>query len=183
MTERATVLAVDGLRVDGRNGFDIVDDVSFTVGEGEILGVVGESGCGKTTTALALLGHAREGTKIVSGSVSLRGTDILRLDPAALRGVRGRLISYVPQDPTASLSPRQTSARRSTPARISSSLSSFLTGDGPRFTSNLFGTAHFRPPARWPLDAARRERQHGNHGRIERELERSRRCRSCVPGV
>jgi peptide/nickel transport system ATP-binding protein len=107
MTEHTQVLEVERLRVEGSNDWDIVDEVSFTVGEGEILGVVGESGCGKTTTALALLGHTREGTRITGGSVSLGGVDILKLSPAALRSVRGRLVSYVPQDPTSSLSPRQ----------------------------------------------------------------------------
>src|SRR5262245_62707595 len=101
------VLEVRGLRVDTLHGFDIVDDVSFAVHQGEILGVVGESGCGKTTTAFALLGHAREGTRIVGGSVTLDGIDLLTLDAAGLRDARGRLISYVPQDPTSSLSPRQ----------------------------------------------------------------------------
>jgi peptide/nickel transport system ATP-binding protein len=100
------VLEVRGLRVDTLDGADIVDEVSFAVHRGEILGVVGESGCGKTTTGLALLGHSREGTKIVSGSVMLGDVDILGLEGQSLRAVRGRLISYVPQDPTASLSPR-----------------------------------------------------------------------------
>jgi peptide/nickel transport system ATP-binding protein len=106
------VLEVRGLRVETLDGNDIVDDVSFSVHHGEILGVVGESGCGKTTTGLALLGHAREGTRIAAGSVMLDGTDILRLRGHDLRSVRGRLISYVPQDPTASLSPRQRIGRQ-----------------------------------------------------------------------
>src|SRR4051812_29741552 len=103
-----TVLVVRDLRVETASGVDIVADVSFTVAAGEILGVVGESGCGKTTTGLALLGHMREGTRVAGGSVVLAdGRDVLQLGPRALRTTRGASISYVPQDPTTALSPRQ----------------------------------------------------------------------------
>jgi peptide/nickel transport system ATP-binding protein len=102
----APVLVVDGLRVETAGGHDIVDEISFTVAAGEVLALVGESGCGKTSTALALLGHARAGTRIAGGSVRLAGRDLLRLDPAVRRRARGAQIAYVPQDPTASLNPR-----------------------------------------------------------------------------
>jgi peptide/nickel transport system ATP-binding protein len=107
MSENAAALVVNALRVESTTGKDIVDGVSFTVESGQILAVVGESGCGKTTTALALLGHAQPGTRIAGGSVVLGGRDVLRLRPAELRQVRGAKISYVAQDPTASLSPRK----------------------------------------------------------------------------
>ena len=100
------VLQVDGLRIETAAGADIVADISFAVQPGEVLALVGESGCGKTSTALALLGHARAGTRVVAGSVMLAGEDLLRLPPAAIRRARGARISYVPQDPTASLNPR-----------------------------------------------------------------------------
>ena len=58
------LLRVDGLRVDVAGGRGIVDDVSFELTEGTALGIVGESGCGKTTVALSLLGYARPGTRI-----------------------------------------------------------------------------------------------------------------------
>jgi len=95
------VLVVDRLRVETAGGADIVDEISFTVAAGEVLALVGESGCGKTSTALALLGHARPGTRIAGGSVRLAGRDLLRLDPAVRRRARGAQIAYVPQDPTA----------------------------------------------------------------------------------
>ena len=101
------VLEVSDLCVQTDAGVDIVEDVGFVLRSGQVLGVVGESGSGKTTTALALLGHTRGGTRIASGSVLLNGKDVLKLDKNAMRRVRGRDISYVPQDPTASLSPRQ----------------------------------------------------------------------------
>ncbi len=100
------LLVVDGLRVETATGADIVDEIGFAVGAGEVLALVGESGCGKTSTALALLGHARPGTRIAAGTVILDGQELLKLAPAAMRRVRGARISYVPQDPTASLNPR-----------------------------------------------------------------------------
>ena len=100
------ILVVEGLRVEMASGADIVDQVSFTVRSGRVLALVGESGCGKTSTALALLGHARAGTRLAAGAVTLGGRDILRLTPAQLRHERGARIAYVPQDPSASLNPR-----------------------------------------------------------------------------
>jgi peptide/nickel transport system ATP-binding protein len=84
---------------------DIVDDVSFTIAPGEVLGLVGESGSGKTTAALALLGHTRRGAEIAGGEVRIGDQEVLKLDRAARRRLRGRVISYVPQDPAASLNP------------------------------------------------------------------------------
>jgi peptide/nickel transport system ATP-binding protein len=108
-----TVLVVRDLRVETAAGVDIVADISFAVAAGEILGVVGESGCGKTTTGLALLGHTREGTRFAGGSIVLAdGRDVLRMGPRALRTTRGASISYVPQDPTTALSPRQRIGRQ-----------------------------------------------------------------------
>jgi peptide/nickel transport system ATP-binding protein len=106
VSEPTVVLAVEDLRVETQAGAEILDQVSFELGAGEVLALVGESGCGKTTTALALLGHARPGTRIASGSVRLDGEDVLRLSPQRLRELRGSRISYVPQDPTSGLSPR-----------------------------------------------------------------------------
>jgi peptide/nickel transport system ATP-binding protein len=100
-------LVVEGLRIETSAGIEIVDEVSFEARVGEVLGLVGESGCGKTSTALALLGHARAGTRVVRGAAVLDGSyDLLRLSEAAKRRIRGAAISYVAQDPSASLNPR-----------------------------------------------------------------------------
>ena len=72
---------------------------------GEVLGLVGESGSGKTTTALALLGYTRPGVVVLSGTITVGGTSILGRDPRALRSVRGKVISYVPQEPAGALNP------------------------------------------------------------------------------
>jgi peptide/nickel transport system ATP-binding protein len=100
------VLEVEGLRieVEGR-GIDIVEDVSFHIAGGEVLGLVGESGSGKTTVGLALLGHTRRGAAIGGGSVSIDGREILGLPHRVLRELRGKTVSYVPQDPGAALNP------------------------------------------------------------------------------
>jgi peptide/nickel transport system ATP-binding protein len=99
---------VAGLRIETTGGREIVADVSFSVAQGKCLALVGESGCGKTSTALALLGHAREGTRVTAGTVRLAGgEDVLAMSDARRRRLRGAEISYVPQDPTASLDPRQ----------------------------------------------------------------------------
>lgn len=84
---------------------DIVDEVSFTIGAGEVLGLVGESGSGKTTVGLSMLDHCRRGARIGGGSVRIGGEEMLGSAPAALRKARGRLVAYVPQDPGTALNP------------------------------------------------------------------------------
>jgi oligopeptide/dipeptide ABC transporter ATP-binding protein len=83
-----------------------VDGVSFTLDRGELLALVGESGCGKSLTALALLRLVPPPGRIQPGSaIRLDGTDVLALDPTALREVRGRRIGMIFQDPMTSLNP------------------------------------------------------------------------------
>ncbi|MHB8869670.1 MAG: dipeptide ABC transporter ATP-binding protein [Thermoleophilia bacterium] len=100
------VLTVEDLRVVlDPSGIEIDDGVSFVIHEGEVLGLVGESASGKTTAATSLLAYQRRGAKVAGGRVDIMGTDVLTLSRAELRGVRGGLISYVPQDASASLNP------------------------------------------------------------------------------
>ncbi len=95
------------VRFDSDDGpFRAVDDVSFAIGRGESVGLVGESGCGKSVTALAVTrlipsppGH------IESGSVMFEKKDLLKLGPGALRQVRGSAISMIFQEPLSALSP------------------------------------------------------------------------------
>jgi peptide/nickel transport system ATP-binding protein len=99
-------IVVQDLKVVVRgSGNDIVDDVSFAIAPGEVLGLVGESGSGKTTAALALLGHTRRGARIAGGSVRIGDQEVLKLSHEQQRRLRGRVISYVPQDPASALNP------------------------------------------------------------------------------
>jgi peptide/nickel transport system ATP-binding protein len=99
-------IVVQGLKVVVRgSGNDIVDDVTFAIAPGEVLGLVGESGSGKTTAALALLGHTRRGAQIAGGSVRIGDQEVLKLGRDQQRRLRGRVISYVPQDPASALNP------------------------------------------------------------------------------
>jgi peptide/nickel transport system ATP-binding protein len=99
------VIQVDRLSLALQSGDPVIEDVSFDVGAGEILGVVGESGSGKTTLALALLGYTRRGVEVSSGSIEVGGENVLGREPGSLRTLRGKVISYVPQDPGGSLNP------------------------------------------------------------------------------
>jgi peptide/nickel transport system ATP-binding protein len=101
----APVLEVTRLEVRVISGPAIVEDVTFSLAAGEVLGVVGESGCGKTTTGVALLGRERRGTHVTSGSVRILGTEILKLPEDRRRLLRGKLISYIPQEPGTALNP------------------------------------------------------------------------------
>lgn len=99
------LLQVRDLSVAIEDGPEIVGEVSFSVLPGEIVGVVGESGCGKTSIATALLGDSRAGAVISGGSVFLDGRDILALTEAERQNVRGAVISHVAQDPALALNP------------------------------------------------------------------------------
>src|SRR5262245_50540344 len=83
-----------------------VDGVSFSLRRGETLAVVGESGCGKSVTALSLMRLVADPPgRIVGGTVRLDGLDLLGLDEASMRQVRGKEISMIFQEPMTSLNP------------------------------------------------------------------------------
>jgi len=100
------VLEVEGLRIVlDPSGFDIDDEVSMVIHRGEVLGLVGESASGKTTVGTSLLDYQRRGAKIAGGRIVIDGQDVLAMDDARLRTIRGGSISYVPQDSSAALNP------------------------------------------------------------------------------
>jgi peptide/nickel transport system ATP-binding protein len=102
------LVAVEGLTIDfwsNDRWNNVVNDATFAIARGEALGLVGESGCGKTTTALALLGFQRPGSRIRSGTIDFGGRDLAHLSRRELQKVRGRRVSLVPQNPTTALSP------------------------------------------------------------------------------
>ncbi|WP_334184766.1 ABC transporter ATP-binding protein [Novosphingobium sp.] len=100
-----SLLQVRDLIVALEDGTPIVEDIALSVAPGEILGVVGESGSGKSSIATALLGDARAGAVISGGSVLVEGRDLLALDEAGRRQMRGPVISHVAQDPALALNP------------------------------------------------------------------------------
>ena len=89
-------------------GATLVDALSFTIQPGEVLALIGESGSGKTTTALALMGYARRGCRISGGSVRIGDVDVLALNARQLRGLRGRTVTYIAQSAAASFDPSRT---------------------------------------------------------------------------
>src|SRR6516165_11701085 len=85
-----------------------VDGVTLHVAAGETLGVVGESGCGKTMTALSIMNLLPVGGHVVGGSISLGGRTISDLDDEGMRAIRGNEIGMIFQDPLSSLNPSHT---------------------------------------------------------------------------
>lgn len=83
-----------------------VDDVSFRVREGETVCIVGESGCGKSVTAMSIMGLVEEpGGKVTHGSIDFQGEDLLQMDKNTLRTIRGHEIAMIFQEPMSSLNP------------------------------------------------------------------------------
>jgi oligopeptide/dipeptide ABC transporter ATP-binding protein len=82
-----------------------VEGVSFALREGETLGLVGESGCGKTTTCLSIVGLLPPAARVVGGEIRLNGTNLARKSKREMRRLRGRAIAMILQDPMASLNP------------------------------------------------------------------------------
>jgi oligopeptide/dipeptide ABC transporter ATP-binding protein len=115
MTAVDRLLSVEDLRVEfwtSRGTVYAVNGVSFDIAPGETLGIVGESGCGKSVTALALLGLLPRAGRVRSGVAHFDGRDLLRLRRRALRAIRGRQIAMIFQDPMTSLNPVLTIGRQ-----------------------------------------------------------------------
>jgi oligopeptide/dipeptide ABC transporter ATP-binding protein len=106
----APLLEVRGLQTHyttfgGTRIVKAVEDVSFTLREGETLGLVGESGCGKTTTCLSIVGLLPPAARVVGGEIRLSGADLTRKTAREMRRLRGSTIAMILQDPMASLNP------------------------------------------------------------------------------
>src|SRR3979490_2168701 len=82
-----------------------VDGVSFDLNPGETLGIVGESGCGKSVTALSILRLVQEPGRIVAGQILCKGDDIVKMSDDEVREIRGKDIAMIFQDPLSSLNP------------------------------------------------------------------------------
>ena len=117
-----SLLRIENLRVEARVGAGrfaaIVKDVSFSINRGEVLALIGESGSGKTTIALAALGYSRPGCRIAGGRIFLEDTDVLALDRETLRKLRGRRISYLAQSAAATFNPALTIGEQVTESTV-----------------------------------------------------------------
>jgi len=108
MTDREVLLRIEGLRIEGRSGDDwteIVKGVDLTLHKGEVLGLIGESGAGKSTVGLAAMGFARDGCRISGGSIQFDGIDLRAASDVQKRDLRGARIAYVAQSAAASFNP------------------------------------------------------------------------------
>jgi len=109
------ILEVQNLKVQfptRRGTLTAVDDISFSIAPGEVLGVVGESGAGKSITGMAVIGLLEPPGRIAAGEVRLEGQRIDNLPHEALRRIRGRRIGVIFQDPLTSLNPLYTIGRQ-----------------------------------------------------------------------
>jgi oligopeptide transport system ATP-binding protein len=110
-----TLLAVEDLRVEfstRRGTVYAVNGISFEVARGDTLGIVGESGCGKSVTSLAILGLLARNGRVPSGRALFEGRDLIRQSDRSLRRIRGREIAMIFQDPMTSLNPVLTIGRQ-----------------------------------------------------------------------
>lgn len=106
-----TLLQVENLAIEyggGARPVRAVDGISFSVAPGEILGIVGESGCGKSTVGFSLMRLLPEIARVASGSVEFAGQDVLKASSNAMRALRGNKIAMIFQDPMTSLDPNFT---------------------------------------------------------------------------
>jgi peptide/nickel transport system ATP-binding protein len=90
---------------DGDRWTRVLHGLNFTISRGEVFGLVGESGCGKSTMAYQILAYLRENSRIEGGRITFRGRDLQDLDRPSLDRLRGSKMSLVPQNPTTALSP------------------------------------------------------------------------------
>ena len=115
MNAPAPLLEVRHLRVEfptRRGTLVAIDDVSFDIAPGEVLGVVGESGAGKSITGAAIIGLLEPPGRIAGGEIRLNGRRIDNLEPAQMRRVRGKEVGAIFQDPLTSLNPLYTVGRQ-----------------------------------------------------------------------
>ena len=112
---REALLSVEDLHVrfETRQGtVHAVNGITFDIAPGETLGIVGESGCGKSVTSLAILGLLAGNGRVESGAAVFEGKDLIRQSDRALRRIRGREIAMIFQDPMSSLNPVLTIGRQ-----------------------------------------------------------------------
>jgi len=106
--EKDVLLKIEGLRIEGYSDekwIEIVHGVDLTLHRGEVMGLIGESGAGKSTIGLAAMGFARDGCRISDGSIDFDGMELTTTPESDLRALRGSRIAYVAQSAAASFNP------------------------------------------------------------------------------
>ena len=106
--DQSTLLTMRGLRIEGRaddRWQEIVHGIDLDLKRGEVLGLIGESGAGKSTIGLAAMGFARDGCRISGGEIRFDGIDLMRAGEAEKRALRGARIAYVAQSAAAAFNP------------------------------------------------------------------------------
>jgi peptide/nickel transport system ATP-binding protein len=127
MSDQEILLKVRNLKIEGRSDETwnpIINDVSFDLRKGEVLGMIGESGAGKSTVGLAAMGFTRDGCRISGGSVVFDGIDLVNADAATKRGLLGKRIAYVAQSAAASFNPAHRLIDQHTEAPVQHGVSS-----------------------------------------------------------
>jgi ABC-type dipeptide/oligopeptide/nickel transport system ATPase component len=123
-----TLLRIEGLRVgydqEGGSTLEVVHGVSMEIRKGEVHGLIGESGSGKSQTALAVLGLLPRGGRVTGGTIDFDGVDLADGTDQTYAGIRGRRISYIPQEPMSNLDPSFTIGSQLTePLRVDQGMS------------------------------------------------------------
>jgi peptide/nickel transport system ATP-binding protein len=107
-----TLLRIEGLTIEGKSPTGewapTVSDFALTLGRGEVLALIGESGAGKSTVALAAMGYTRPGTRVAAGRVLLDGTDLIAASTRSRRAMRGLKMAYVAQSAQSAFNPALT---------------------------------------------------------------------------
>src|ERR1700689_4893270 len=102
LSDNKALLEIRDLRIEYRGRYEsvvAVPDVSLSIARGESYGLVGESGCGKTTTAMAVMGYLGGTGRVTGGSIRFEGEEIVGASPEKLRSIRGRRVAMVYQEP------------------------------------------------------------------------------------
>ena len=106
------LLEVKGLNIGLDHGRQLLYDINFTVSKGETFALLGESGSGKTITALAIARLLSDNLRFISGSINFDGRDLLKLPEIRMREIRGKRVSFIFQEPMTSFNPVQTAGRQ-----------------------------------------------------------------------